>query len=74
MCQLVFGFRENHIRQLVSQKPTEYKMIEKGKMLEIAGAGLFIKINEETQMATISVSNQCVKVHVDIFKKSFKLF
>lgn len=71
MCQLVFGFSETRIRQIISQKPTEYKMVERGNVLEITGAGLVMKINEETQMANISVSNHCVKIHVDIFKKAF---
>lgn len=73
MCQLVFGFRENRIRQLISENPKEYKMVEKGKVLEVAGAGLYIKINEETQIANISVSNQCVQTHAHIFKKAFNL-
>lgn len=73
MCHLVFGFRENCIRQLISENPKEYKLVERGKMLEIAGAGLYIKINEETRIANISVSNHYVQTHAHIFKKAFNL-
>lgn len=73
MCQIVFGVRENRIRQLISQNPKQYELTEKGKVLEITGKGLYIKINEETCIASISVSNHCVQTHAHIFKKAFNL-